>query len=346
VGVLAAAAAVGAGVALTRPWSADDVAASPAATPAPPATPSSSPLVAPLTGLPLTAPLDHAAVAIKVSDVRHAHPQVGVDHADLVFVEPIGVSYTRLAAVFHSDLPDEVGPVRSVRPMDAPLLSPIAPVFGHTMAAHWVMNYVRDVGTLESWGSLEAPSGSADPYRVDPSRGAPDHVFADPAKLLALGEHASAPEPYVDYAPDAAHASAAVAGDRGSSVTVPYGPGWDVTWTYDADDGKYLRAQPWGKHVMADGTQIAATNVLVLEVSSTVTKLAPGSGAPVPVLDVIDAGGPLVALAGGHSVRGTWSKGAVRDRFDLRTEDGQPLLLAPGNTWVELPAPHAGVEVR
>jgi hypothetical protein len=62
---------------------------------------------APLTGIVVddVAALDHPAVAIKVSDVRQAHPQTGVDRADIVFVEPIGVSYTRLAAVFHSDVP-------------------------------------------------------------------------------------------------------------------------------------------------------------------------------------------------------------------------------------------------
>src|SRR6476469_6820758 len=78
--------------------------------------PTTTPLLtAPLTGLPVTPgmSLNHPAVAIKISDVRQAHPQIGVDKADIVFTEPIGVAYTRLLAVFHSQLPSLVGPVRS-----------------------------------------------------------------------------------------------------------------------------------------------------------------------------------------------------------------------------------------
>jgi hypothetical protein len=318
------------------------------ATPTPAPTPSPEPVTAPLTGRPVKSgePITRAAVAIKISDVPSAHPQVGVDQADIVFVEPIGVSYTRLAAVFHSTLPRTVGPVRSVRPMDAPLLSPMAPVFGHTMAAPWVLRYVESTGDLDSWGTLEAPSGAADPYRIDPRRRAPDHVLADPRKLLALGEGVSAPAPYFSYATDAARASAVVAGGRGRSVTIPYGPDWDVRWTYSSKGKRYLREQPWGRHVMTEGTQISATNVLVLAVGSQVTKIGSGGGAPVPVLDLVGGSGTFVALSRGASVRGTWRKGAVADPFVLRTDSGDPLLLAPGKTWVELPTPSADVRVR
>lgn len=309
----------------------------PSPQPTPTAT-SPPPLVlAPLTGLPVSDPavLDRPAVAIKVSDVRSAHPQVGVDRADIVFVEPIGVAYTRLAAVFHSDLPDQVGPVRSVRPMDAALLSPLDPVFGHTMAAEWVLDYVLSVGTLDSLGSLQVPADSG-AYVIDPDRPRPDHVLAQPPVLLGLATTARVPPPvYFEHAASAAQASTA-AGLAAGAVTVPYGPGWSVRWSYDPATGRYLREQPWGPHVTVDGTQVSATTVLVLEVESVLER-------DLPVLQVIDRSGELWALSGGSVVRGTWSKGAVDEPFVLRTESGEPLLLAPGNTWVELPAPGAGV---
>lgn len=48
----------------------------------------------------------------------------------------------------------------------------------------------------------------------------------------------------------------------------------------------------------ADGTRVSATNVLILEVASSVRKIGDGRGAPVPVLDLVDSSGPFVALAG------------------------------------------------
>lgn len=90
---------------------------------------------------------------------------------------------------------------------------------------------------------------------------------------------------------------------------------------------------------LTDGVRIGAVNVLVLELTSTVGKIGSGSGAPVPILDVVDGSGRFRALAGGSSVTGIWTKGDVNEPFVLRTDAGDQLRLEPGNTWVELPAP-------
>ncbi len=322
----------------------------PAATPIPANTSLSptttTPMTAPLTGLPV-APgmgLNHPAVAIKISDVRQAHPQIGVDKADIVFTEPIGVAYTRLLAVFHSQLPSLVGPVRSARPPDAPLLSPLEPVFGNTMGAPWVISYVDSAGRLDDLGTLRVPGSGA--YVLDRSRPRPDHVFVKPRTLMGLSKLTEPPAPYFSYAADLASASASSSGGAGTSAGVPYGAGFNMTWTYDAVRKRYLRSEPWGPHTTLDGIRVSATNVLVLKVSSSVGKIGTGSGAPVPILTLTNGSGRFVALAGGHSVAGSWAKGPVTDTFVLRTDSGQPLFLAPGNTWVEMPSAAAAVTIR
>ena len=64
-----------------------DVTAPPVPSATGPTTGEPEPEVAPLTGLVIDHDIDHPAVAVKVSDVRQAHPQLGVDRADIVFVE-------------------------------------------------------------------------------------------------------------------------------------------------------------------------------------------------------------------------------------------------------------------
>jgi hypothetical protein len=163
---------------------------------------------------------------------------------------------------------------------------------------------------------------------------------------MGLSRFTQPPSPYFSYAVDAASGSAASSPSVGSSVVVPYGPGWNITWTYDSAKRRYLRSEPWGPHQMADGTRISAVNVLVLRVSSMVGKIGSGSGAPVPILNLVNGSGTFVALSGSHAISGTWSKAGLGDHFGLRTDAGEPLLLSPGNTWVELPAPSAPVTVR
>lgn len=315
-------------------------------TPTPTPTPTRGPIY-PLTGQPLPkgADIAHPAVAVKVSNVRQAQPQAGLDQADIVFVTPIGVGYTRLVAVFHSKLPTRVGPVRSARPMDVQLLSPIMPVFGHTMAAKWVMAYVNAAPHLDSRGTMQVKAGSGG-YRIDSRRPSPDHVFASPARLTELSRLTKAPKAYFTYAADLKSATAAKSKGHGAGISVPYGAGWTSSWAWDAKAKRYVRSEPWGAHRLENGKQVSATNVLVLHVASAKRKLGAGGGAAVPVLDLANASGKFVALAGGHSVEGTWSKGKDDAHFVLKTADGKPLELAPGSTWVELPTPSANVTTR
>jgi hypothetical protein len=128
----------------------------PRPSPIPSATPSPYPSVDTRPRWPLTGKLltdedkaRHAAVAVKVPDNRREHPQTGIDKADIVFVElegyrdVSGYSGTRLVPVFHSRMADSVAPVRSIRPVDIPLLSPIHALIGNTGASPWVVNYVK-----------------------------------------------------------------------------------------------------------------------------------------------------------------------------------------------------------
>lgn len=321
----------------------------PASTPTfTPAIPDAAP-VEPLTGRPLADPalLTRPAVVVKVSDVPEAYPQVGLNDADLVFVEPNGVAYTRLAAVFHSTLPGRVGPVRSLRPADVPLFSPMHATLASSMAAEWVMNYVNDSPDLQSLGTLQVPRSSG-VYTIDRTRRSPNHVFAHPDAVAGLARHTGAPAPYFTWAPSAATASTST-GTPARRLDVSYGVSgqpFRVRWDFDAATGRYQRQVPWGRHVLADGSRVSADTVLVIECHWELGKIFRGRGAPDPVLSLIDGRGAFVAASGGRVVRGTWTKGAASDLFELTTDDGLPLALAPGRTWVELPKEGADVRVE
>ena len=151
---------------------------------APTAKPSPAPSVDsrprwPLTGVLLKNPkkAQHVAVAVKVPDNKYEHPQRGIDKADIVFVQlegyldADGYSGTRLMPVFHSRMADTVEPVRSIRPVDIPLLSPMNAIIGNTGAAKWVINYVKHhrkhlEGMLSYMNTLGTGSYGTDQSRV------------------------------------------------------------------------------------------------------------------------------------------------------------------------------------
>lgn len=172
---------------------------------------------APLTGVATDDGLGHPSLAVKVSNTPDAHPHRGLGDADIVFVEPITGATTRLAAIFHSRLPDEIGPVRSMRPMDAPILGQTGGIIANAGAAPWVRDYIRAEADLDELGTLSAPRGT---YRLDGERVAPNHVFAQPDELLALSDRTGPPPPYFAYAFGPDQSTAQQEGTAAASVTV------------------------------------------------------------------------------------------------------------------------------
>lgn len=295
---------------------------------------------APLTGLRTSAALDHPAVTVKISNTPDAHPHRGLGDADIVFVEPITGATTRLAAIFHSKLPKQVGPVRSLRPMDAPLIGPTKGIIADTMADRWVLRYVDRVADLANLGTLRVPRHT---YRIDGRRRAPNHVFAQPAKLLRLADRSAPPAPYFRYAADVRRSTAQRSGRPAQSVTVGYGGSATATWRFDRRTGRWLRAEKWSPHRLENGRQVSARNVIVLRAARD-TSFARAK-ASMTILDLVGASGSLRLFTAGKVVDGRWTKRGVNQPFTFTTADGKPLLLAPGNTWVECVLPGMAVHV-
>ena len=64
-------------------------------------------------------------LVVKFDNTPNAQPHSGLRKADVVYVEEVECGLTRLAAVFSTDLPKTVGPVRSARISDIDLLAQV-----------------------------------------------------------------------------------------------------------------------------------------------------------------------------------------------------------------------------
>ena len=97
-----------------------------------------------------------------------------------------------------------------------------------------------------------------------PGRVAPYSTFVNTATLWALDPTDTTPPapgvPVLDQPP-----SGSVAGS-GASVHIPFSSSSDVTWQWSASAGKYLRYYSGSPDTLLDGSQTAATNVVVLTV--------------------------------------------------------------------------------
>ena len=84
------------------------------------------PIVWPLTGVAVEEVPARPAIAVKVENTAAARPQSGLEDADIVWETIVEYEVSRFIAVFNSNLPKEVGPVRSARPVDLRVVTPAA----------------------------------------------------------------------------------------------------------------------------------------------------------------------------------------------------------------------------
>jgi hypothetical protein len=83
------------------------------------------------------------------------------------------------------------------------------------------------------------------------------------------------------------------------------------------------------------GDQVAAKNVVVLEVVHDLSFVDPKYGA-IPKARLVNNEGIAHVFSDGYYLLGSWSKGESEDPIILTTASGEVLKLAIGNTWVEM----------
>jgi len=287
-------------------------------------------LKAPFTGLPADDDLlAQPAVVVPGSnnDDRSLEALVGIEHADLIIEERIEDRATRFAVIFHSDLPDTVGPVRSGRSSDLDLLANLGtPILVFSGANIGVLGQLRDL-SAEGRVVLVANDDS-DIYLVrSPEFNAPDNLFTDPGVgRQDFGDQASPARGIVSFrTADAEPRPNSVAGP---GVTVS---GRDsVSFVYDPARG-YVRVQDEAIHTTREGDALVVENVGIMETVYAPSQIAAGS------VDAITIGaGPASVLIGGRRWSGTWSRASRDDGYTCRTDSGEEILLEPGRTWRSL----------
>jgi hypothetical protein len=295
------------------------------------------PVLAPLTGLPdpSGAGATRPALTVKIENTPAARPQIGIDHADVVYEEVVECSITRLAAIFQSDVPAVIGPVRSVRRTDQAIVRPLRGIFVYSGGAPYA---ITSIGTAPVVRLDETTAGSA-MYR-DRSRAAPHNLYAYGPALYAKAPAAVGPPPPLFQYRSAATPAV---GTPAQQLVVGFQNGYAVTWTWDAPSRAWLRSIFGRPDTVAGGAQIHATNVVIQQVNY-VDRLG-GACGDVGGRAAIEGTTRVIVLSGGRVQQGAWTRPDPTQPGTLQNVSGGTILLTPGNTWVELPKPSYAITV-
>jgi Protein of unknown function (DUF3048) N-terminal domain/Protein of unknown function (DUF3048) C-terminal domain len=290
--------------------------------------------VAALTGLPADDSVSARPIlAVKIDNYGVARPQWGLEQADAIIEENVE-GITRFVALFQTQLPDRIGPVRSARISDLDLLSAMnRPVFAYSGANPGVTDWINSAASskvLVDFSALREPC-----YERSVDRPGPHNLLLDPACAVNTAGGAGPARPL--WAIDASWTPASGVtrnDDTTFSVTMD---GVVVGWIWDASTRTYLRSQDGLPHVALSGEQISARNVVAIT-----TPYVPSPADARSPTAVTVGTGTAVVHRDGTSLPAKWSRATAYDPFSFVDETtGQPIPLDTGNSFIELVRPPA-----
>ena len=273
-------------------------------------------------------------LSVKIDNHPQSGSKVGINSADVVFETLAEGGITRFNAIYQSEIPEIVMPVRSARDSDLY----IVPQFGDALFffSGGNQNVLRKLRDAEI-ATLENALARAALYRRYPNRAAPHNLIVDLANAYDVavekGFEPKTTEPITGFAFQEEGFNFANIGEPATQAHIFYSPFSDTKWDWDGDSGLWLRTV--SGQAQYDGEtdeQISASNVIVLWATHSAGSMA---GGVVTYNIDLASGGDVTIFTEGRRIDGTWEGSADAPQTFKDSEDN-PILLSPGRTWVSV----------
>ena len=273
---------------------------------------------------------DGPVLVVKVDDTPEAHPQIGLEDADIVYIEQVEGGLTRLAAVFSSKIPQRVGPVRSARISDIDLFSQ----YGHVgFAFSGVQKKMRPVINSANLQDLGAENHSASIYTNDTTRIPPYAMVLRSDLLMQFVKDSNLS---LDTSKNMGwnFGDAPSGGVAISSVHLSWpANSYDAHWS--DKEGRWLLDHAHSPDLAATGIQLGPKTLVIQMVSITDSIYKDKVGGVTPFSATVGTGTGFI-LRDGKYFAATWSRPDSSSGTTWKSSDGSAISFAKGQIWVAL----------
>jgi hypothetical protein len=299
----------------------------------------------PLTGLqyPSAAALERRNLIVKISNFPPVvRPQSGVNAADVVYEYEVEGGVTRFAAIYRSNAPEVVGPVRSGRLLDIELVTMHESLFAYSGASGPVQELIlgQDWRFQVISPSIGDNCEEAGFCRIERPGIAFEHtLFVDTNKVW---ERATARGINQGFRAKgfAFEREVPEGGVPANDIFVDWYGQISARWQYDTDTDRYLRYTDSVPHFdAADGDQIWTNNLVIIEVEHIDRPDLFESGASNASIEIdLNDQGRAILIRDGQAYQGFWRRpdNDPGTALQLIAGDGTPLKMRPGRTWVSV----------
>jgi len=304
------------------------------------------PDINPLTGLKVADPaiLKRRPIMVRVGNDPGVQ-QVALEKADIIYEEIVEWWVTRFTAIYLSQDPEMIAPIRSARLINLQL----GPQYQGALANSGGSDQIRwelsqsDLVNLDEFFSPQ-------PYFYRENEGWQTRLAFDAAVArdymkseglesdVKLRGFVFSPKVEVSDLPKEA------VGDA-KEVIIPYPQQTsEAKWQYDSASGNYLRFITGEPMEDYDGNQLTATNVIIYFAEHQETDIVEDSNGATSIRININGLGTAWLLRDGKILKGNWETNG-RETPNFIFNDSRPMPLKPGHTWVEVVPPDYQIEI-
>ncbi|MEB3369913.1 DUF3048 domain-containing protein [Saccharopolyspora mangrovi] len=261
-------------------------------------------------------------VAVKIDNAAEGRPPVGLDAADVVYVEPVEGGLSRILAIFATNKPQTIGPVRSARETDAEILPQYGrPTLAYSGAAPEVLPTIA-AAPLTDASDAHVPAA----YSRDDSRPVPHNLFVDSTKLPPGQPWTGASRPLIGDVPPG--------GAPTERYEVRY-PATTVGFFFNHQNRRWMVSMDGEPYAAVNSGRLGTSTVIIQKVRTHESVVRDAAGNPSPVAESIGSGQALV-LREGKAFEGTWTRPSPEAPTTYTDPAGAPLPVAAGQVWVVL----------
>ncbi|MCL2842676.1 MAG: DUF3048 domain-containing protein [Oscillospiraceae bacterium] len=273
--------------------------------------------------------------AVTINNLQPALPQHGLSQAEIIYEFPVEGGITRLLALFQDiEGIGEIGPVRSARLYFLDAIQAHDAIYVHAGGSPDGIEGIWSRGV----SSIDGVGGSGREFFRCPERRqrvAMEHTMMTTDELLLENverypfrrEHETGFTSGFAFVEDGTPEG----GTSAQEVSVRFSDQKTGEFEFDTTTGRYLVSQYGAPHM--DGAveeQLSVTNVLVLFASFRVMDT------DARLMVDLNLGGEGYFFSGGQGIPIRWSKGGYDAPFVFTLEDGLPLELGIGQSYINI----------
>jgi hypothetical protein len=273
---------------------------------------------------------DGPVLVVKIDDTTMAHPQIGLEDADLVYIEQVEGGATRLAAVFSSKIPTRIGPVRSARISDIELLAQYGRLgFAYSGAQQKLLPIIAEANLYD----LGAQRNSPIIFTTDPTRTQPYAMVLRADLLMEFAESKG-----MEFAQSKSMGwKFGKVPEEGVAITSAQvswpASSYDVHWS--TAENRWLLDFRKEANVSESGQRLGASTFVVQLVSITDSIYKDKNGEVTPLSATVGSGTGYI-LRNGKSIKATWSRATAEEGTRWMSMEGEEITFEKGQIWVAL----------